>query len=111
MGFIYPLETKRLLSNSLQYSMFYEPYPLYETSDLTTINNIRSDNNIDKTDDDQTLFFYINNVQDPGEYPGECTVDQYTVELNDGLGNFEILTTPYVATLDADCATALTNNS
>ena len=102
---------KRLLSNSLQYSMFYEPYPLYETSDLTTINNIRSDNTIDKTDDDQTLFFYINNVQNPDEYPSECTVDQYTVELNDGLGNVEILTTPYVATLNPECATALTNNS
>ena len=35
--------------------MFYEPYPQYETSDLTTINNIRSDNTIDKTDDGGVL--------------------------------------------------------
>ena len=102
---------KRLLSNSLQYSMFYEPYPQYEVGNLTAINNIRSDNTIDKTDDEQTLFFYIWNAQDANDYPSECTVNQYTLELDDGLGNIENLTTPYVATLDSSCASALTENT
>ena len=111
---------KRLNDNSLQYSIFYEPYPDYEVSDLTTINNVNSDNTIDKTvcsvdgvcDIEETLFFYIFNAQGPSAYPSECNVNQYEISMRqDASGTTENFITPYIAALDPNCATAMTTNS
>ena len=106
---------KRLLDNTSQYSMFYQPNPGYDSDDLISISNPRADSTRDTTngqvgvliDPGDNLLYIWSSTQ---SYPENCSTDSYTFTVSDELGIEETINTPTIAQFDSSCVAAVMQN-